>query len=183
MTDFATREELDQALPHVMAAPRNDGPVEMLCYRPQSGQRVFTERLRLTRNGGIEGDYEMSRPWLKLPDGSPDPRIQVSILPSRVLNRVWRNREPTTHPGDQVVADFNLSLENLPTGTLIRAGTAMLRVSDVWNDGCIKWKMRCGRPAYDWVRAAEHAVLRLRGIFCSIAEDGEVAVGDRIVRL
>jgi hypothetical protein len=144
---------------------------------------VFTERLRLTRNGGIEGDYEMSRPWLKLPDGSPDPRIQVSILPSRVLNLVWRKRDPTTYPGDPVIADFNLSLENLPAGTLIRAGTAMLRVSDVWNDGCMKWKMRCGRPAYDWVRAAEHEILRLRGIFCSIEADGEVAVGDRIVRL
>jgi hypothetical protein len=182
-TDFVTAEELDQALPHVMAAPRTDGPVTMLLYRRKYNDRVFTQRLRLTNSQGVEGDFQMSMPWLKLKDGSPDKRIQVSILPSRVLELCWRNREKTTHPGDQIIADLNMSLKNLPASSLIRVGTTVLRVSDIWNDGCAKWRVRCGRPAYDWVRAPAHETLRLRGIFCSIEEDGEVGVGDRIIRL
>lgn len=183
MADVVTAEELDQALPHVMAAPRMDGSVTLLLYRRKYNDRVFTQHLRLSRSHGVEGDFEMSIPWLKLDDGSPDKRIQVSILPLRVLDLCWRNREITVHPGDQIVADFNMSLENLPAGSLLRVGTAVLRVSDLWNDGCAKWRVRCGRPAYDWVRSREHEALRLRGIFCSVEEDGEVNVGDRMIKL
>lgn len=183
MSNFVTTEELAQALPHVLAAPRSDGPISMLLYRRKHNDRVFTDRLRLTKANGIEGDCEIAAPWMALPDGSIDPRIQVSILPLRVLDLCWRNRDETMHPGDPIIADFDMSLENLPTGALIRVGSAMLRVSDIWNDGCAKWKARCGKAAYAWVRAPEHEVLRLRGILCSIEEDGEVAVGDRMVKL
>ena len=183
MTEFATTEELELALPQVMAAPRAAGPVTMLLYRRKYNDRVFTDRLCLTRNGGVEGDFEMVNPWLKLADGTADKRIQVSLLPSRVLDLCWRNRDVIDHPGDQVIADFNMSLESLPTGSLFRVGTAVLRVSDLWNDGCAKWRVRCGRPAYDWVRNPENEALRLRGIFCSVEEDGEAGIGDMMVKL
>jgi hypothetical protein len=183
MPDFATAEDLAKALPHVLAAPRNDGPISMLLYRRKYNDRVFTDRLRLTKAHGVEGDFEMKMPWLQRDDGSPDPRIQVSILPQRVLDLCWRNRETTVHPGDQIIADLNMSLENLPTGSLLRVGTAVLRVSDLWNDGCVKWKVRCGKAAYDWVRNPKHEPLRLRGIFCAIEKDGEVSVGDKIALL
>ena len=183
MTDFVTAADIAQATPDIMAAPRDHGPVSMLLYRRKYNDRVFTDRLRLTRARGVEGDFEMTTPWLKLPDGTADPRIQVSILPQRVLDLCWRNRDTVVHPGDQMIADLNMSTENLPPGTLIAVGTAVLRVSDIWNEGCVKWKARCGRAAYDWTRAPAHEQLRLRGIFCSIERDGDVAVGDRISRV
>lgn len=183
MTNFATTEDLDLALADVMDAPLTDGPISILLYRRKYNDRVFCDRLHLTKANGVEGDFEMKTPWLKLDDGTPDPRIQVSILPQRVLDLCWRNRDTTTHPGDQIIADLNMSLENLPAGSLMRVGTAVLRVSGLWNDGCVKWKARCGRPAYNWVRAPAREALRLRGIFCSVEEDGEVSVGDKIVRL
>jgi hypothetical protein len=183
MSDFVTAEALDAALPHVLAAPLTNGPISMLLYRRKYNDRVFTDHLRLTRASGVESDFEMGNPWLKLEDGTADPRIQVSILPQRVLDLCWRNRDTTVHPGDQIVADLNMSLDNLPSGSLIRVGTAVLRVSDLWNDGCVKWKARCGRPAYKWVRAPEHEALRLRGVFCTVVQDGEVSVGSTIARL
>jgi hypothetical protein len=183
MSDFVTAAEIEQATPHIMAAPRDHGPISMLLYRRKYNDRVFTDRLRLTRAHGVEGDFEMQTPWLKLEDGSADPRIQVSILPQRVLDLCWRNRETTVHPGDQIIADLNMTVENLPPGTLIQAGTAVLRVSDIWNEGCVKWKARCGRAAYDWTRSPAHEALRLRGIFCAIEADGEISIGDKIVRI
>lgn len=182
MTDHATAEELMAALPNVLSAPVA-GQVHMLCTRPGYNKRVFRDRLTLTRAGGVEDDFEMSKPWLKLPDGSIDPRIQVSILPLRVLDLVWRNRDRVTHPGDAIIADLDMTEPNLPAGCLISVGTAVLRVSDLWNDGCAKWKVRFGRPAFTWISAPEHERYRLRGIFCSIEQDGAVAIGDRIARV
>lgn len=180
---LASAQDLSQGLPHVLAAPKTNAPIAMLCFRPGFGQRTFPDQLTLTRAGGIPGERWMKHPWLKLADGSPDPRIQVSILPTRVLDLVWHDRDGTVHPGDPIVADLDMTHANLPTGTLLQAGTAVLRVSDEPNDGCVKWKARYGSAAMDWIVAPEHAAYRLRGVLCSIEQDGVIAVSDRIVVL
>ncbi len=178
--DPVTAAALAAALPHVLAAPRTNAPVTMLCFRPGRNLRTFPHALRLTRDQGIPGERWLTEPWLRLPDGSPDPRIQVSILPARVLNLVWRDRDGTPHPGDSIVADLDCSVANLPEGTLLQAGTAVLRVSDEFNDGCVKWKARYGAAAKDWITAPGHAALRLRGILCSVERDGTVTLDDRL---
>jgi hypothetical protein len=183
LTDFADAAALAAALPQILSAPKAGGPVRLLCARPKPNQRSFPQSLTLTRATGVVGDFEASRPWLVLPDGSPDPRNQVSLMSARVLDLVWRDRNPRNHPGDNIAADIDLGHANLPTGTLLQAGTAILRVSDEPNDGCVKWKVRCGRPAYDWTRAAEHKAYRLRGLYCSVEKDGIVTLGDVISRL
>lgn len=183
MTDHATAEDLARALPHVLAAPKAASSVACLCFRPGYNQRRFPERLNLTRAQGIPGERWLTAPWLRLPDGSPDPRIQVSLLPLRVLETVWRDRDATPHPGDTIVCDLDMSGANLPAGSLLQVGTAVLRVSDVFNDACVKWKLRYGSAAKDWITAPGHPPLRLRGILCSIERDGEVRLGDPITRL
>jgi hypothetical protein len=175
--------ELIAALPHVLAAPKTDAPIHSLCVRPNRNQREFPSSLRMTRQVGIPGDRWLSSPWLRLPDGRPDPRIQVSILPSRVAELVWRDRDRVPHPGDTIVADLDTSLVNLPEGSLLGAGTAVLRVSGLFNDGCAKWTVRYGRPAKDWIVAPGHSELRLRGILCEVVQDGEVTLSDRVVKL
>ena len=179
----ATADDLARALPHVLAAPKDRAPVEWLCFRPGFNQRTFPGRLTLTRAQGVPGERWLKAPWLKLANGAPDPRIQVSILPRRVMDAVWLDREGTPHPGDTIVCDLDMSEANLPVGTLLQAGTAVLRVSDVFNDGCVKWKVRYGKPAKDWITAPGHPDLRLRGILCSVEADGEVALGDPIRKL
>lgn len=183
MAEQATTDELMAAIDHVRQAPRSEGPILGLCFRPAFNKREFPEALRLTRAEGVPGDRWLTRPWLRLEDGSPDPDIQVSILPSRVLDLVWRDQEGTPHPGDTIVADLDTSVANLPEGTLLRAGSAVLRVSALFNEGCVKWKVRYGRPALDWVVAPGHPELRLRGVLCAVAEDGVVRRGDRLVKL
>ncbi len=185
MADLTTRaeaaEDFAAALPHVLAAPKDEGPITQICFRPGFNERTFPDRLTLTRKRGIPGERWMTHPWLKLADGSPDPAIQVSILPSRVLDLVWQPGDAAPHPGDPLVADLDMTEANLPEGTLLRAGSATLRVSGVWNDGCVKWKARYGVAAKEWIVAPGHRELRLRGVLCSIEADGEVAVGDRVI--
>lgn len=173
-----TTAELMAALPYVLGAPKDNAPVLQLCFRPGYGLREFPARLTLTRAGGIPGERWAVAPWLKLPDGTGDPSIQVSILPKRVLDLVWREGDEAPHPGDTIVADMDMSLENLPEGTRLACGSAVLRVSGVFNDACVKWKVRYGQAAKDWVTADGHPPLRLRGVLCAIEADGVVALGD-----
>ena len=178
-----TANELAAALPQVLAAPKTDAPIATLCFRPGFNQRSFPAMLRLTRAEGVPGERWLHHPWMRLPDGRPDPRIQVSILPSRVMDLVWRDRAGTPHPGDTIVADLDCSEANLPAGTLIRAGSAVVRVSDLFNDACVKWKARYGAAAKDWITAPGHPALRLRGVLCEVVEDGELRLSDRLVVL
>lgn len=175
-----TADELIAALPHIQNAPKTDAPIHSLCLRPGYGQRQFPAKITMTRACGIPGERWLTAPWLKLPDGAPDPSIQVSILPSRVLNLVWRDRADTPHPGDPIVADLDCSLENLPTGTLLQAGTAILKISNQFNEACVKWKTADARAFID---APGHPKLRLRGLLCSVEQDGEVALTDRLLVL
>lgn len=173
-----SRAELDAALPQVLAAPKTDAPLHSLCLRPAFNQRQMVKSLHFTRAEGIPGERWLTTPWLRLEDGSPHPGIQVSILPSRVTELVWRDRDGTPHPGDPIVADLDTSEVNLPVGTLIQAGSAVLRVSGVENLGCVKWKVRYGLDALRWVEARPE--LRLRGVLCSVEQDGEITLADRL---
>lgn len=180
MTPQATTTELMAALPGVLCAPKTGSAVEYLCFRPGFGERDFRQKVTLTRDRGIPGERWETAPWMKLEDGTGHPGIQVSILPRRVLDLVWRDRDNVIHPGDTFTCDLDTSEANLPIGQLISVGTALLRVSEVPNYGCAKWKVRYGTPAYDWVRAPEHAPLHLRGVLCSIVQDGVIHLGDTV---
>jgi hypothetical protein len=175
-----TTAELMAALTAIMAAPKTDAPIHSLCLRPARNERAFPDTITMTRAEGIPGERWLKEPWLTLPDGSPDPRIQISILPTRVLDLVWRDRVGTPHPGDPIVADLDCSLANLPEGTLLQAGTAVLRVSDEFNAGCVKWKARYGADARAFIDAPGHPPLRLRGVLCAVERDGVVTLNDRL---
>jgi hypothetical protein len=175
-----TASDLAAALPRVLAAPKTGGAVEHLCFRPGYGERRFVDSLTVTRAHGIPGERWGVAPWLKLADGSGHPGIQVSILPRRVLDLVWRDRENQIHPGDTFVCDLDTGEANLPEGRRLAVGSAVLRVSEVFNDGCAKWKVRYGEAAYDWIRAPQHRPLRLRGVLCSVETDGVIRPGDRV---
>lgn len=178
-----TTAELDAALPYIMAAPKDSGLIETLCYRPDFGERVFADNLNMSVENGVEGDRWKAKPWLRLEDRSPDPRIQVCILGKRMLDTVWTDREEMPYPGDTIIADLNFSEENLPDGALLQAGTAILRVSDVFNDACVKWKTRYGVESVRWINRADNKPLRLRGVLCEIVKDGEVTLSNKLIKL
>tara|TARA_R110002096_G_scaffold138378_20_gene292072 strand:- start:4393 stop:4950 length:558 start_codon:yes stop_codon:yes gene_type:complete len=175
-----TTAELTEALPHVLAAPKGHARVENLCFRPGYNLREFPDTLHLTAAQGVPGERWLSAPWLRHDDGTPHPGIQVSILPLRVLDLVWRDRKATPHPGDTMVADLDVSEANLPAGSLLQAGTAQLAVSNLFNEGCVKWKVRYGADAKAWITAPGHPELRLRGVLCAVVKDGVVQLGDTL---
>lgn len=176
-----TRDILDRAWPHILAAPKDGAAISYLCIRPERNTRRFVDELHLSAEQGVSGDPRwLSEPWLKTEEGTGHPGIQVCVLSRRVLDLVWN--DDGIFPGDTFIVDMNLTMENVPTGTRLAVGTAVLEVSDVFNEGCVKWKARYGVDAYDWARDPANRHLRPRGILCSIVQDGFIRTGDRLFK-
>ncbi len=75
---------------------------------------------------------------------------------------------------------MDFSEKNMPDGTLLSVGCAVLRVSDKFNTACAKWKARYGEDALRWVVMGPNRQYRLRGVLCEVIEDGWVQAGDLI---
>jgi hypothetical protein len=176
----ATLFDCEAALKRITAAPKDAAVINELCVRPNFGQREYPPEIELTREQGISGDRWRTHPWLTLPHGEPDPRIQVSILSKRVMDLCWRSCITTPHPGDLLVVDMDLSEENLPPGSILRAGEATPEVGDRFISACVKWRRRYGDGSYKWINLPKNRHLRLRGILCQIVQNGTVRVGDEL---
>lgn len=162
------------------AAPRDHGKVIQVCVRPDLDQRAFPEVLELCPKRGAIGDRWERRTWMHLADGSPDPRVQVAVASSRMMDFLTSLTGCDHHPGDTLIVDLDLSADNLPVGTCLAVGSAVIEVSDVENDGCAKFAAHYGDDVFDWIRAEANRAKRLRGLFARVVTGGVVSNGDEI---
>ena len=79
--------------------------------------------------------------------------------------------------------DLDLSDDNLPPGTRLTLGSAVVEVSAEPHLGCAKFIERFGRDAVMFVNSPAGRALNLRGVNARIVTGGTVKVGDRIARL
>ena len=80
--------------------------------------------------------------------------------------------------GDQLYVDLDLSVDNLPAGSMLAVGQAVLRVSESPHLGCAKFVERFGSEAMRFVNSRLGRQLRLRGMNTRIVVPGTVRVGD-----
>lgn len=171
----------DTAVSLARSAPVAAGRVDYLINRPSEGVHKPVDSLYLDVDNGIEGDRWKETAWLRLPDGSPDPRVQVSLTNTRVMQCfTGTESDAVFRCGDNIYTDLNLTEDHLPVGTLLQIGEAVIEVSDVVNDACGKFAQRFGAEAFQAVRDPANAVLRLRGIFARIRQSGRVQRGDAL---
>jgi len=172
-----TVANFDLHLAFMAAAPKNDAVIEHICIRPTPGTRQVVDRVVLSSTDGVMGDRWKTSAWLRLPNGAPDPRVQVALCSPRLLQLLQGHDDPRCLIGDTFVADLDLSEANLPIGQRLAIGTAVIQVSDIVNDACGKFAHRFGVEPFKWIRKPEHQHLRLRGIFAQVIQDGEVGMG------
>jgi MOSC domain-containing protein YiiM len=82
--------------------------------------------------------------------------------------------------GDQLYIDLDLSVENLPAGTRLSVGEAVIELTDVPHTGCAKFTARFGTDAVKFVNKSPGRELRLRGANARVVTPGMVRVGDRV---
>lgn len=172
-----TAEELEAGLDHVRGSPADDGPVVLLVRRPRENEREVLAEAELSVTEGLVGDC-----WTRSPDGG-NPDTAVTLMNVRVVELVAGPRERWPLAGDQIYVDLDLSFDNLPPGTRLAVGTAVVEVTAHPHLGCRKFARRFGREANAFVNGETGVSLNLRGVNCRVVEAGRVAVGDRARRL
>ncbi len=164
-------------------SPLDLGRVEGIVVRPGENLRQLRDCVRVSPEGGVEGDSWSRGCWLQLPDGRPHPSVQVAVMNSRVINLMAGERAYWPLAGDNLYLDFDLSQANLQPGQRLRIGSALFEVTDEPHLGCKKFALRYGAGAVRFVNSPRGRELRLRGIYLRVIQAGEVSLGDRVEKI
>ena len=176
-------DALEAGLPEILASPGDEGVVKMIVRRPGVGEREVVESGELDLAEGLVGDNWRVRGSRQTEDGRAHPEMQLNLMNSRVIALVAGSRDRWPLAGDQLFVDLDLSKENLPAGTRLAMGSAIVEVTSVPHLGCRKFVARFGLEAMKFVNSRRGKKLRLRGINAKVVKPGRVSTGDRVRRL
>jgi hypothetical protein len=172
-TMHLTAAELEDGLDHVRAAPADEGRVELIVRRPAVDEREVLAEATLDLVAGLVGDTWPSR-------GKVDINAQVTVMSARVAALVGQSPERWPLAGDQLYVDFDISHANLPAGSRLEIGTAVIEVSARPHLGCSKFRSRFGDDALGFVNSPVGRDLRLRGLNARIVVPGTIRQGDAV---
>jgi hypothetical protein len=173
---------LEDGLKGIRLAPKDIGTVELIVRRPAEDEREVVADTWVDPIKGLAGDNWQTRPNSRHEDGSMRPQTQLTLVNARAAALVAGARERWPLAGDQLFVDLDLSHANLPPGTALRAGSAVLEVTDEPHHGCGKFARRFGVDALKFVNSPPGRELNLRGIYARIVTGGTIRIGDTICR-
>jgi MOSC domain-containing protein YiiM len=175
--------ELETLLDHILAAPAGLGRLEMIIRRPVDGEREVVQNGQLSLDEGLVGDNWKTRGNANTEDGAADPQAQVTLMNARATDAVATTRDRWALCGDQLYVDLDLSIDNLPAGTRLAVGDAVVEISAKPHTGCAKFSRRFGAEALRFVNLGIGRENRFRGVNAFVVQAGAVAVGDKIAKL
>ena len=181
MTDVIrhlTMAELEAGLDEIRRSPRDAGELKLIVRRPDVGGREALETGDLDVASGLVGDTWRTRRSRLTPDGSPHPDTQLNVMNARVVALLARDERRWSLAGDQLFIDLDLSEANLPAGTRLALGSAVIEVTPQPHTGCGKFTSRFGVDAATFVNSPLGRTLNLRGINAKVIEGGRIKVGD-----
>jgi hypothetical protein len=179
----AEQTRLEESLDHIRAAPADGGTVELIVRRPAVDEREVVTEARLNIQDGLEGDTWLMRGSSRTPDGGPNPEAQLTLMNARLAEAIAQDRQRWPLAGDQLYVDLDLSRANLPPGSRVQIGSAVIEFSEPPHTGCAKFSSRFGVDALKFVNSAVGRELRLRGANCRVVVAGTVRTGDVIRKL
>lgn len=178
-----TMAELEAGLDAIRAAPKDEGVLQLIVRRPHVEQREVLEEGELDPLEGLVGDSWKLRGSSRTADGSPHPEMQLNIMNARVAALVAQDKDRWQLAGDQLYLDMDLSAENLPAGTQLEIGSAVIEITPPPHLGCKKFVARFGLDAMKFVNSPVGRELRLRGLNARVVQAGNIRVGDVVNRL
>ena len=175
-----TLEAVD--LTAVRAAPPDSGRIEVIARRPAEGEREVVPEAVLDPVEGMVGDNWLTRGSRATGDGSAHPDAQLTLMSARAAALIAGPRDRWPLAGDQLYVDLDLSGANLPPGTRLVAGEAVIEITPLPHTGCGKFVRRFGVDAMKLVNSDVGRELNLRGVNARIVSGGAVRVGDELRR-
>ena len=172
--------ELEAGLAEIRLSPADGGTVELVVRRPAEGEREVLDEGVLDLVEGLVGDTWRARGSGGRPDGAANPDAQLTVMNARAAALVARERERWPLAGDQLYVDLDLSAENLPPGTRLAVGSAVIEVTPEPHTGCAKFSARFGSDALRFINSPAGRSLRLRGVDTRVVQPGVVRPGDSV---
>jgi hypothetical protein len=181
--EHRTTQQLEAGLEQVRASPRDAGILEMIVRRPAVDAREVLDVGELSHDAGLVGDTWKERGSSRTGDGSAHPDMQLNVMNARFVDLIAGSRERWPLAGDQLYVDLDLSHENLPAGTRLAIGDAVIEVTDQPHTGCQKFSARFGLEARRFANSEVGKALRLRGLNARVVVPGTIRRGDSVRRL
>jgi hypothetical protein len=178
-----TMRELEAALPTFHSSPRDTGRLELIVRRPRVGEREILVEGDLDLASGLVGDTWRVRRSSRTADRSPHPDTQINVINSRVIAVLAGSPSRWPLAGDQLYVDLDLSADNLPAGTRLSIGGAVIEVTAEPHTGCAKFVERFGLDAMKFVNSPTGRRLNLRGINARVAVPGRIRTGDTVTKI
>lgn len=178
-----TLAELNAGLDEIRRAPRDNGTLHLIVRRPQIETREVLETGELDLHEGLIGDSWKARGSSRSADGAPHPDMQLNIMNARAIQYIAQEKERWALAGDQLYIDLDLSEENVPAGTRLSIGAAIIEVTDQPHTGCKKFVARFGLDAMKWVNSEVGKALHLRGINAKVVQAGTIQTGDKVRKI
>ena len=178
-----TMAQLEAGLDDIRQSPRDEGALQLIVRRPQVGEREVLEEGALDVDEGLVGDTWRARAISRSADGVAHPRTQLNIMNARVIALVAGPRERWPLAGDQLFIDIDLSDDNMPAGTRLALGSAVIEVTEEPHTGCQKFVSRFGLDAVKFVNSSLGRQLHLRGVNARVVRPGVIRVGDTVKKL
>jgi MOSC domain-containing protein YiiM len=177
---FTPVSELEAGIAHIRSSPKDNGVVEKIVCRPAVDERKELQEAQLDTAVGLVGDNWLSRGLRKAPDGGAHPDMQLNLMNARAIALIARSEERWQLAGDQFYIDLDLSPDNLPPGTQLQIGDAIIEVTAEPHTGCSKFMARFGRDAAVFVNSQLGKSLNLRGINARVIQSGAVRAGSSV---
>lgn len=178
-----TLAEMEAGLENIRQSPKGLGVLKLISRRPNTNEREVLTEARLDPAHGLVGDNWKARGSRGTPDGSANPEMQLSVMNARVIELLAQNVSRWALAGDQLFVDFNLSEANVPPGTRLAIGSAVIEVTRPPHLGCKKFAARYGLDAVKFVNSPEGKQLHLRGVNAKVIQPAVIRTGDSVRKL
>jgi hypothetical protein len=178
-----TAAELEAGLDEIRQSPKDVGVLKLIVRRPKVDEREVLAEGELDTNVGLVGDNWRTRGSSSMPDRSSNPEKQLNIMNARAAALVAQDEERWQLAGDQLFIDLDLSDENLPAGTRLKIGSAVIEITPPPHNGCKKFVARFGLEAMKFVNSTVGKELHLRGVCAKVVVSGVIKKGDAVKKV
>ena len=178
MLSHKTKEELEAGLTEVRKSPLNYGELKLIVRRPKIDAREVLEQGELDMATGLVGDCWGTRGSSSTADRKAHPLKQITVMNARCIELLAGEKQNWPLAGDQLYVDMNLGYENIPPGTQLALGDAIIEVTEPPHRGCKKFSARFGQEAMRFVNSEAGRELNLRGINAIVIKKGKITMGN-----
>lgn len=177
-TTHLSIEELEAGLGIIRQSPQDNGLLKLIVRRPKVDEREIVNEAELDLEDGLVGDTWKTRGSKATPDGSANINAQITLMNMRAIALLAQDESRWALAGDQLFVDFDLSEANIPAGTRVAIGSAILEISSTPHTGCAKFSERFGKDALKFVNSPDGKQLHLRGVNARVVQAGGIQVGN-----